>query len=570
MDSHLKEFDLMEGQQRGARAGCSGTTDNLWIERMVTLDCHRGKRNLSMAWVDVRKAYDSVDHTWLAKVMRIHRFRKWLCGTISHLAVSWNTKIVAVTKQGPEISRSIWFLKGLPQGDALCPRLFTLCLSPVAWLLGATEGYRPSKPIGTKVTHLLYIDDFKAFASTGAKLNRVFRSASNAMQDMGLHWNPKKCNVLHVKRGNQVQDAVGTKLDQSSVVESLKPGTSYKFLGVQETVTQDEKLALECAAKVYLKRLSVKWSSPLSDINRVRASNQYTMPVLTYLMWTQHWPITELRVIDREARKIISENGGKHPLSSTAIMYLAREKGGRGLRSVEREYKLTKIKAAIKLCQNMDPSMRAVQQYEERAVEKGHTSLMKEAHKFAEELGMSLSLEYPQPSCWSVSDPETEIQGPKVKEHLKKADMEKLKEMIKEEKWHGRFLQARWQDSELNQSGCFAWLRDWTCAPTHTIAGVMELYEQLTPTKMYTVHKTGVEQGDVTCRLCGKSPETLAHVLAGCSALAQSKYLVRHNAALKVLFFEMTGDLRLIDSVPPWYSCAVPKPGYESSEALAF
>ena len=77
----------------------------------------------------------------------------------------------------------------------------------------------------------------------------------------------------------------------------------------------------------------------------------------------------------------------------------------------------------------------------ERAVEKGHTSLMKEAHKFAEELGMTLSLEYPQPSCRSVSDPETEMKGPKIKEHLKKAAMEKLKKKIK---WHGRFLQARW------------------------------------------------------------------------------------------------------------------------------
>ena len=284
------------------------------------------------------------------------------------------------------------------------------------------------------------------------------------------------------------------------------------------------------------------------------------MPVLTYLMWTQHWPITEPRVIDREARKIIGENGGKHPSSSTAIMCLAREKGGLGLRSVEREYKLTKIKGAMKLCQNMDPSMRVVQQFEERAVEKGHTSLMKEAHKFAEELGKSLSLEYPQPSCRSVSDPETEINGPKVKakEHLKEANMEKLNEKINEEKWYGRFLQARREDSELSQSGCFDWLRDWTCAPTHTIAGVMELYEQLTPTKVYTVHKKGAAQGDVTCRLCGKFPETLAHVLAGCSALAQSKYLERHNAALKVLFLEMTRDLRLIDSVPPWYSCAVP------------
>ena len=136
MDSHLKAFNLMERQQRGDRVGCSGTKDNVLIDRIVTLDCHRGKRNLSMAWVDVRKVYDSVDHTWLAKVTRIHCFPKWLCGTImwDDLAASWNTKIVAFTKQGPEISRSIRFIKGLPQGDALCPRLFTLCLNPVAWL----------------------------------------------------------------------------------------------------------------------------------------------------------------------------------------------------------------------------------------------------------------------------------------------------------------------------------------------------------------------------------------------------------------------------------------------------
>ena len=88
--------------------------------------------------------------------------------------------------------------------------------------------------------------------------------------------------------------------------------------------------------------------------------------------------------------------------------------------------------------------------------------------------------------------------------------------------------------------------------------------------KVYTVHKTGAEQGDVTCRLCGKSPEVLVQVVVGWSALAQSKYLERHNAALKVLFFEITRDVRLIDSVPPWYSCAVPKPVYESSEVLAF
>ena len=106
--------------------------------------------------------------------------------------------------------------------------------------------------------------------------------------------------------------------------------------------------------------MSVILSSPLSDYNRVIALNQFALPLLSYLMWTQHWPITEMKKVDREARKIIVENGGKHPCGSTALLYLPREKGGRGLRSVENEYKTITIKAAVKLYENPDPTMQIV------------------------------------------------------------------------------------------------------------------------------------------------------------------------------------------------------------------
>ena len=68
-DKHLNHYELMEGAQRGAHTGCSGTVDNLLIDRMVKLDCHRRKRNLSMGWVDVKKTYDSIDHGWLEEMM---------------------------------------------------------------------------------------------------------------------------------------------------------------------------------------------------------------------------------------------------------------------------------------------------------------------------------------------------------------------------------------------------------------------------------------------------------------------------------------------------------------------
>jgi len=72
--------------------------------------------------------------------------------------------------------------------------------------------------------------------------------------------------------------------------------------------------------------------------------------------------------------------------------------------------------------------------------------------------------------------------------------------------------------------------------------------------------------------MCSKVPESLAHVLGGYSSLPQTKFVERHNAALKVLFFAMLRDLKLADSVPPWYSRArvEPKSLYEPEDAQIF
>ena len=100
---------------------------------------------------------------------------------------------------------------------------------------------------------------------------------------------------------------------------------------------------------------------------------------------------------------------------------------------------------------------------------------------------------------------------------------------------------------------------------------MFKLYEQLLPTRLYACQKMHTDTtGEVMCRLCNKAPESVAHVLAGCTALAQNKYVTRHNAALNILFFEVLQDLGLVDSVPPWYLLLKPKPVYEAINAHAF
>ena len=110
--------------------------------------------------------------------------------------------------------------------------------------------------------------------------------------------------------------------------------------------------------------------------------------------------------------------------------------------------------------------------------------------------------------------------------------------IAKDKKWQAKLFRIRWEDESLSITSCFTWLKGWATCPTYTIAGIYKLYEQLLPTKLYTKAKTQTStDGEVLCRLCGKVAEIVAHVLAGCSSLAQTKYLYRHNAALKIIFF---------------------------------
>ena len=77
-----------------------------------------------MAWVDVAKAHDSVGREWLDKMMILQRFPTWLKNVTSKLSASWNTRIQCKTDKG-------------------------------------AEGYKLSRPIGSKVTDLIHIDDLK-------------------------------------------------------------------------------------------------------------------------------------------------------------------------------------------------------------------------------------------------------------------------------------------------------------------------------------------------------------------------------------------------------------------------
>ena len=147
---------------------------------------------------------------------------------------------------------------------------------------------------------------------------------------------------------------------------------------------------------------------------------------------------------------------------------------------------MTKIKSAIKLYSNDDFIMSLGRAFEENAAHQRHQSLVKEARTFAEELRITLDLSFPHPKRRDNTD------GADMPRYICKikAALKRRKTEVMEKRWQGKLLVARWEEDQLSQRGCFAWLKNWVTAPTHTVAGMLELYEQLTLTKVYHACKT--------------------------------------------------------------------------------
>ena len=79
----------------------------------------------------------------------------------------------------------------------------------------------------------------------------------------------------------------------------------------------------------------------------------------------------------------------------------------------------------MKLYYNPDPSMEAVRLFEERSVRGGWHLVIKDASRYAEELGLHRKQEYPEPMC--ANDDGKEVNGNKVKGCIAMAGQEEVR-----------------------------------------------------------------------------------------------------------------------------------------------
>ena len=78
---------------------------------------------------------------------------------------------------------------------------------------------------------------------------------------------------------------------------------------------------------------------------------------------------------------------------------------------------------------------------------------MKEAGKFAEELGVSLNLSYPNPKLYDEEG--KEVPKEKIKDMLKQKVRGQYAKKMRGDRWQGKLLTSRWDDEDLSRQECF-------------------------------------------------------------------------------------------------------------------
>jgi len=118
-------------------------------------------------------------------------------------------------------------------------------------------------------------------------------------------------------------------------IRELSVGETYKYLGIFEAEGLDCSRSKKLILETHLKHLSLVWKLYLSHPRKVRATNSFCVPILSYGFGLIPWTKKEIAQFDVETRKLMTVTCNHHPRSAVEHLYLPQSTGGMGLINVE-------------------------------------------------------------------------------------------------------------------------------------------------------------------------------------------------------------------------------------------
>ena len=322
---------LFPDEQKGCRKGSRGTAELLYIDQHILNENKTRRKNLAMAWIDYKKAYDMLPQSWILNCLKMYKISHEVINFIENTMNTWRVELTAGRRSIAETK----IQRGIFQGDTLLPLLFIIAMMPLNHILRkCTAGYKLSRS-QEKINHRMYMDDIKLFAKNEKELGTLIHAVRIYSQDIGMEFGIEKCAMLVMKSGKRHMTD-GMELPNHDRIMTLEEKETYKYLGILEADTIKQVQMKDMMRKEYLRRTRKLLETKLSSRNLIKGINTCAVPLVRssgpFLKWTRE----ELKKWTKGKKKqLMTMHKALHPRDDVDILYVSRKEGGRGLASIE-------------------------------------------------------------------------------------------------------------------------------------------------------------------------------------------------------------------------------------------
>ena len=191
LDTWAEDAQLRATTQFGFRQS-QGTDEGSFLLKHV-IDSYRTlQKPVYAAFVDLRKAYDSIDRELLWKVLRSLGVQDWYLDTLRAMYSDVRLRVRLGGQQGDTFPST----RGVKQGDPLSPLLFGLFIDRLESFLEARAPTLGVNITGRLLRAILYADDIVLLADSAQELQALLDVLEEFCRAAGMRPNPKKCEVV--------------------------------------------------------------------------------------------------------------------------------------------------------------------------------------------------------------------------------------------------------------------------------------------------------------------------------------------------------------------------------------
>lgn len=327
MANRFKKLNVFDDSQR-AFIDCDGTMENLSIISTILHDARLERKEVHIATIDLKKAFDSVEHSTIISTIRALGCPRPFVKYIEELYNDAQTIL-----QYKNTNTLLNIEQGVLQGDPLSPLLFNAVIDRAIKVLPSNVGYRLN---GKNFNCVAYADDIIIVGSTKLGLQLALDAFTAKLATFGLVINCAKSSTVSLVPSGKEKKIKTLVEPQFKInnehLKAIGPIDLWKYLGVQ--FVGSKKLYQDISLVEMLKKIE---KAPLKPQQRIKILKTVVIPKYMHTLVLGKTTKGKLDAYDQSVRTFV-KRWLRLPLDlPVAYLYASVNDGGLGIPKISEQ-----------------------------------------------------------------------------------------------------------------------------------------------------------------------------------------------------------------------------------------